>query len=166
MCLCLEKLIRMASLSRREESSASKLHPANHMSVMHPFESIKKGFLCHFSGMSESTRHITFEQFISTKYDNRNIFDACTHGDFPLVVLLWGMAMANPSLNHYDLYNTSDENENTILHYAAASPSDSVDIFHFLIQQLQIYVQQVGGLQTVQNDILNARNTANETPLM
>ncbi|CCI50552.1 unnamed protein product [Albugo candida] len=118
--------------------------------------------------MNEKNRkqHHIYDQFANTKYDDRNIFDACTHGDFPLVVLLWGMAMANPALNHYDLYNTSDENENTILHYAAASPTDSVDIVHFLLQQLQLYFQQVVELQMAHNDILNARNAFYETPLI
>ncbi|KAE9317430.1 hypothetical protein PF008_g18747 [Phytophthora fragariae] len=90
-------------------------------------------------------------------YDGQTAFDAAANGDFPLVVLLWGMAMAvqpQPA----DLLAARDARGNSLVHYAAAGTEDTCDTMHFLMQQLQAS----GREQT----LLDAKNDAGETPLM
>lgn len=90
-------------------------------------------------------------------YDGQTAFDAAANGDFPLVVLLWGMAMAvqpQPA----DLLAARDARGNSLVHYAAAGAEDTCDTMHFLMQQLQAS----GREQT----LLDAKNDAGETPLM
>ncbi|GMF24023.1 unnamed protein product [Phytophthora lilii] len=90
-------------------------------------------------------------------YDGQTAFDAAANGDFPLVVLLWGMAMAvqpQPA----DLLAARDRAGNSLAHYAAAGGSDTCDTMHFLMQQMQASGRQ----QT----LLDAKNDAGETPLM
>ncbi|EGZ11412.1 hypothetical protein PHYSODRAFT_548964 [Phytophthora sojae] len=91
-------------------------------------------------------------------YDGQTAFDAAANGDFPLVVLLWGMAMAvqpQPA----DLLAARDKRGNSLAHYAAAGAEDTCDTMHFLMQQMQASGRE-------QQTLLDAKNGAGETPLM
>lgn len=94
---------------------------------------------------------------MDVQYDGQNALRAAANGDFPLVVLLWGMAMAVQP-HPVDLLALADDDGNTILHYAAASSVDSVDTLHFLLQQMQASGRAAG--------LIDARNCASETPLI
>ncbi|GMF44848.1 unnamed protein product [Phytophthora fragariaefolia] len=90
-------------------------------------------------------------------YDGQTAFDAAANGDFPLVVLLWGMAMAvqpQPA----DLLAARDARGNSLAHYAAAGDEDTCDTMHFLMQQMQASGRDQA--------LLDAKNDAGETPLM
>lgn len=87
------------------------------------------------------------------EYAGQDAFAAAANGDFPLVVLLWGMAMAvQPA--PVDLLAATDAGGNTLLHYCAAGGVDEPDTLHFLLQQ------------AAGRPIVDARNQAGETPLM
>ncbi|RLN37906.1 hypothetical protein BBJ28_00005241 [Nothophytophthora sp. Chile5] len=94
---------------------------------------------------------------MEVEYDGQTAFDAAANGDFPLVVLLWGMAMAVQP-RPVDLLAAVDRDGNTLAHYAAAGGTDTLDTMHFLMQQMQAS----GREQT----LLDARNAAGETPLI
>eukprot|EP00644_Phytophthora_capsici_P009542 jgi/Phyca11/505499/fgenesh2_kg.PHYCAscaffold_13_\ len=94
---------------------------------------------------------------MSVDYDGQTAFDAAANGDFPLVVLLWGMAMAvqpQPA----DLLAAKDKSGNSLVHYAAAGVEDTCDTMHFLMQQMA-----ASGREKL---LMDARNDAGETPLM
>ncbi|TYZ67984.1 hypothetical protein PybrP1_012495 [[Pythium] brassicae (nom. inval.)] len=88
-------------------------------------------------------------------YDGTNALAAAANGDFPLLVLLWGMAMAAPA----DLLALADDAGNSLLHHAAAGAGDEPDALHFLLQQAQ-----AGGRALP--PLVDARNRAQETPLL
>ncbi|EEY65368.1 palmitoyltransferase, putative [Phytophthora infestans T30-4] len=90
-------------------------------------------------------------------YDGQTAFDAAANGDFPLVVLLWGMAMAVQP-KPVDLLAAKDQSGNTLVHYAAASGEDTCDTMHFLMQQMH-----ASGREQL---LMDAKNDAGETPLM
>ncbi|KAL4124304.1 hypothetical protein PRIC2_010141 [Phytophthora ramorum] len=90
-------------------------------------------------------------------YDGQNAFDAAANGDFPLVVLLWGMAMAVQP-KPVDLLAAKDKSGNMLAHYAAAGSTDTCDTMHFLMQQMHTSGRE--------KTLLDARNVAGETPLM
>ncbi|CAI5729582.1 unnamed protein product [Peronospora destructor] len=94
---------------------------------------------------------------MNVNYDGQTAFDAAANGDFPLVVLLWGMAMAVQP-QPVDLLAAKDKCGNNLVHYAAASGDDTCDTMHFLMQQMQ-----ASGRQQV---LMDAKNDAGETPLM
>jgi hypothetical protein len=91
-------------------------------------------------------------------YEGQDAFAAAANGDFPLVVLLWGMAMAAQPAP-VDLLAARDRGGNSLLHHCAAGGGDAVDTLHFLLQQ----TQQSGRPAL---EIIDARNLAGETPLM
>ncbi|KAF4320026.1 hypothetical protein BBO99_00004213 [Phytophthora kernoviae] len=90
-------------------------------------------------------------------YDGQTAFDAAANGDFPLVVLLWGMAMAVQP-KPVDLLSARDKHGNTLAHYAAAGGTDTLDTMHFLMQQMQ-----ASGREKM---LMDARNDAEETPFI
>ncbi|KAG7379846.1 hypothetical protein PHYPSEUDO_008064 [Phytophthora pseudosyringae] len=90
-------------------------------------------------------------------YDGQTAFDAAANGDFPLVVLLWGMAMAVQP-QPVDLLAATDRSGNSLVHYAAAGCEDSCDTMHFLMQQMAASRRE--------QLLLDAPNAAGETPLM
>jgi hypothetical protein len=96
---------------------------------------------------------------MNVEYDGQNAFTAAANGDFPLVVLLWGMAMAvQPA--PVDMLAAADANGNTIMHHAASVALEgNTSIVHFLIQQTQAAGRDVA-------TVVDARNLAGETPLM
>ncbi|CEG44075.1 zinc dhhc domain containing [Plasmopara halstedii] len=94
---------------------------------------------------------------MDVNYDGQTAFDAAANGDFPLVVLLWGMSMAVQP-QPVDLLATKDQNGNTLVHYAAASGEDSCDTLHFLMQQMH-----ASGREDI---LMDAKNDAGETPLI
>ncbi|GLD98242.1 hypothetical protein PINS_up006939 [Pythium insidiosum] len=96
---------------------------------------------------------------MEVEFDGQNAFQAAANGDFPLVVLLWGMAIAvRPE--PVDLLSARDENGNSVLHYAASTALDgNVSIVHFLLQQTQGSGRDLAS-------VMDARNAAGETPLM
>ncbi|KAI9979394.1 hypothetical protein PInf_030414 [Phytophthora infestans] len=81
-------------------------------------------------------------------YDGQTAFDAAANGDFPLVVLLWGMAMAVQP-KPVDLLAAKDQSGNTL---------DTCDTMHFLMQQMH-----ASGREQL---LMDAKNDAGETPLM
>ncbi|KAL3656804.1 hypothetical protein V7S43_018261 [Phytophthora oleae] len=94
---------------------------------------------------------------MNVDYDGQTAFDAAANGDFPLVVLLWGMAMAvqpQPA----DLLAAKDKSGNSLVHYAAAGGEDTCDTMHFLMQQMA-----ASGREKL---LMDAKNDAGETPLM
>lgn len=92
---------------------------------------------------------------MEVQYDGANALAAAANGDFPLLVLLWGMAMAAPA----DLLALADAAGNTLLHHAAAGAGDEPDALHFLLQQAQAAGRALAPL-------VDARNAAQETPLL
>ncbi|KAG7394053.1 hypothetical protein PHYBOEH_005879 [Phytophthora boehmeriae] len=94
---------------------------------------------------------------MDVNYDGQTAFDAAANGDFPLVVLLWGMAMAVQPQS-VDLLAAKDKSGNTLAHYAAAGGTDTVDTMHFLMQQMQASRRE--------NLLMDARNDAGETPFI
>ncbi|DAZ92463.1 TPA: hypothetical protein N0F65_012693 [Lagenidium giganteum] len=108
--------------------------------------------------------HRASVEAMELEYDGQNAFTAAANGDFPLVVLIWGMAMAPPppaagkSAGPVDLLAATDAAHNSLLHHTAASPVDPADIAHFLLQQ-------IFGSQR-QESLVDARNVAQETPLI
>lgn len=94
---------------------------------------------------------------MDVQFDGQNAFVAAANGDFPLVVLLWGMAMAAQP-KPVDLLVETDAAGNRVLHYAAAACEDTPDTVHFLIQQMQITGRQP--------QVMEAVNKAKETALM
>ncbi|RMX63118.1 hypothetical protein KXD40_007150 [Peronospora effusa] len=94
---------------------------------------------------------------MDVNYDGQTAFDAAANGDFPLVVLLWGMAMAVQP-QPVDLLAAKDKSGNNLVHYAAAGGEDTCDTMHFLLQQMQ-----ASGRQEL---LMDARNDAGETPLI
>jgi hypothetical protein len=93
--------------------------------------------------------HRTMDNII---YQGQNIYAAALSGDFPLVVLIWGMAAAqgvNPL--------TSDAHQNNPVHFAAAG--GNIEILHFFAQQAALMAARP-------TDIMDAPNAAGETPLM
>lgn len=97
---------------------------------------------------------------MDVQYDGQHALAAAANGDFPLVVLLWGMAMAAQP-QPADLLALTDAHGNGILHYAAAGVVDSTDTLHFLLQQAHASVRG-HDMQA----FVDARNSAGETPLI
>ncbi|KAJ0410872.1 hypothetical protein ATCC90586_007908 [Pythium insidiosum] len=96
---------------------------------------------------------------MEVEFDGQNAFQAAANGDFPLVVLLWGMAIAARP-QPVDLLSARDENGNSVLHYAASTALDgNVSIVHFLLQQTQAAGRTLA-------DVMDARNATGETPLI
>lgn len=91
-------------------------------------------------------------------YEGQDAFAAAANGDFPLVVLLWGMAMAAQPAP-VDLLAARDKSGNSLLHHCAAGGVDAVDTLHFLLQQMQQSAR-------LTPEFIDARNQAGETPLM
>jgi hypothetical protein len=111
-----------------------------------------------------SRSHFSFRHLVrktrsvmDVDYDGQTAFDAAANGDFPLVVLLWGMAMAVQP-QPVDLLAAKDAQANGLAHYAAAGGTDTCDTMHFLMQQMQAS----GRMET----LLDAKNQAGETPLI
>ncbi|CAH0477569.1 unnamed protein product [Peronospora belbahrii] len=90
-------------------------------------------------------------------YNDQTAFDAAANGDFPLVVLLWGMAMAVQPVP-VDLLVAQDKCGNTLIHYTAAGEEDTCDTMHFLIQQIQASNRR--------KELMDAKNDEGETPLI
>lgn len=91
-------------------------------------------------------------------YEGQDAFAAAANGDFPLVVLLWGMAMAAQPAP-VDLLAARDAHGSSLLHYCAAGGVDAVDTLHFLLQQMQQSAR-------LGPELVDAKNAAGETPLM
>ncbi|OQS01105.1 palmitoyltransferase [Achlya hypogyna] len=85
-------------------------------------------------------------------YQGQNIYAAALSGDFPLVVLLWGMAAAQ-QISPF----SPDETRNSAVHYAAEG--GNIEILHFFAQQASVQHPRV-------TDIVDAPNEAGETPLI
>ncbi|KAH9111684.1 hypothetical protein LEN26_013433 [Aphanomyces euteiches] len=85
-------------------------------------------------------------------YQGSSIYDAALKGDFPLVVLIWGMAAAQ-RVSPFAV----DVNQNSAVHYAAVG--GNVEILHFFAQQAAL----VGPDSTT---IIDAPNNTGETPLI
>ncbi|ETV82421.1 hypothetical protein, variant [Aphanomyces astaci] len=85
-------------------------------------------------------------------YQGSTIYDAALKGNFPLVVLLWGMVAAQQSSPF-----TPDEHNNSIVHFAAAG--GNVEILHFFAQQAMLVSPNV-------TTIMDALNNNGETPLI
>lgn len=98
---------------------------------------------------------------MDVQYEGTNALAAAASGDFPLVVLLWGMAMAAPQADKAppDLLTLTDADGNRLLHYVAAGAVDTTDTLHFLLQQAQ-------GASRFTPALVDARNRALETPLI
>ncbi|KAI9918846.1 hypothetical protein PsorP6_011275 [Peronosclerospora sorghi] len=96
-------------------------------------------------------------QLMDVKYSDQTAFEAAANGDFPLLVLLWGMAMGMQP-QAVDLLAMKDPSGNSLVHYAAASGEDTCESMHFLMQQMHaLNREQV---------LVDAPNDAGETPLM
>jgi hypothetical protein len=95
------------------------------------------------------------------EYDGQNAFKACNNGDFPLIVLLWGMSNAIKPIPP-DLLALEDPFGNTLLHTTAASSVDAVEIIHFFLQQ----IRATRSNQDLQQHIIDKTNHTQETPLM
>ena len=108
------------------------------------------------SAFSMSSSSCVFHP-MDVEYDGQTAFDAAANGDFPLVVLLWGMAMAVQP-EPIDLLAAKDQYGNSLVHYAAAAGDDTCETMHFVLQQLQARGRPFA--------LLDARNDAGETPLM
>ncbi|RHY97145.1 hypothetical protein DYB28_012570 [Aphanomyces astaci] len=85
-------------------------------------------------------------------YQGSTIYDAALKGNFPLVVLLWGMVAAQ-QLSPF----TPDEHNNSVVHFAAAG--GNVEILHFFAQQAMLVSPNV-------TTIMDAPNNNGETPLI
>ncbi|KAF0700627.1 Aste57867_8805 [Aphanomyces stellatus] len=85
-------------------------------------------------------------------YQGSSIYDAALKGDFPLVVLIWGMAAAQ-GVSPF----SPDANQNSAVHYAAVGAN--VEILHFFAQQATL-------VHADATKIIDAQNNTGETPLI
>ncbi|ETW04255.1 hypothetical protein H310_04583 [Aphanomyces invadans] len=85
-------------------------------------------------------------------YQGSTIYDAALKGNFPLVVLLWGMIAAQ-QMSPF----TPDDNNNSVIHYAAAG--GNVEILHFFAQQAVLASPNA-------TTIMDGPNKSGETPLI